>query len=120
MLTIIGFCCFVGNSLQNANIINHLSFDYWDSIHYPISYIISRVYELYLFVLFIPTILIYVAVLIKSISKILEIPEEKMIEYPIENYGQLNILCGFRLNILLLISVTFMILAENVYTIHNR
>lgn len=120
LLTIIGFCCFAGNSLQNANIINHLSFDYWDSIHYPISYIISRGYKLYLFVFFIPTILIYVAVLIKSVSKILEIPEEKMNEYPIENYEQLNTLCSFGLDILLLISVSFMILAGNVYTIHNR
>lgn len=120
LLTIIGLCCFAGNSLQNANIINQLSFDYWDSIHYPISYIISRVYKFYLFVFFIPTILIYVAILIKSVSNILEIPKEKMDEYPIENYEQLNILCSFGLNILLLISVSFMILAGNVYTIHNR
>ena len=43
-----------------------------------------------------------------------------MDEYPIDNYEQLNILCSFGLDILLLISVSFMILAGNVYTIHNR
>ncbi len=120
LLTTIGLCCFAGNSLQNANIINQLSFDYWDSIHYPISYIVSRAYKLYLFVYFMPTVLIFVYILIKSVSNLLEIPDEKMDEYPINNYEQLNILCNFGLNILLLMSISLMFLAGDVYTIHNR
>ena len=64
----IGFCCFVGNSLQNAYIINQLPFDYWDSINYILSYIISRVYKLYLFAYFIPTVLIYIFILLKDFA----------------------------------------------------
>lgn len=120
LLTTIGLCCFAGNTMQNANLINILSFDYWDGIHYPISYFTSRLYKLYLFAYFMPTVLIYVFILIKSVSKLLEIPEDKMDEYPIENYGQLNILCNLGLNILLVMSISLMLLAGNIYTIHHR
>lgn len=120
LLVTIGLCCFAGNTMQNANLINQLSFDYWDAIHYPISYITSRVYKLYLFAYFMPTILVYVFILIKSVSKLLEIPDEKMDEYPIENYEQLNILCNLGLNILLVMSISSMLLAGNIYTIHHR
>ncbi len=116
----VGFCCFIGNSLQNANLINQLSFDFWDSINYKISYIVSRFYKLYLFAYFIPEVLIYVFILIKSISELLTISENDMKKYPIRNYAQLNILCNFGLNILIIILVPFVILSSSVFFIHNR
>ena len=118
--TIIGFCCFIGNTLQNANIINQLSFDYWDSINYKGSYIISRLYKFYLFVYFIPHILIYVFVLIKSISELLVINDSEIEEYPIKNYESLNILCNFGLNILLTILLPFILISSGVYLVHSR
>ena len=57
---VIGFVFFVVNSLQNAKLINQLPFDYWDSSNYPLSYILSRIYKLYLFVYFIPYFLMFV------------------------------------------------------------
>lgn len=120
LFRVIGFCCFVGNSLQNANIINQLPFDYWDSNKYILSYIISRIYKFYLFVYFIPLVLIYVFILIKSISKLLTINETELGEYPIKNYEQLNTLCNFGLNILLTILVPFILSSCEVYFIHDR
>lgn len=116
----IGFCCFVGNSLQNAHIINQLPFDFWDSNNYVLSFIASRMYKFYLFAYFIPTLLTYVFILIKSISEILTIKECDMEEYPIKNYMQLNTLCNFGLDILLIILVPFVILTSGVYWVHSR
>lgn len=116
----IGFCFFVGNSLQNAKIINPLPFDYWDSTNYIVSYIASRIHKLYLFVYFIPCTLIYVFVLIKAISELLVINENEMREYPIKKYEQLNILCNFGLNILLTLIIPFVFLLCGVYFVHAR
>lgn len=115
---IIGFCCFIGNSLQNAHIINQLPFDYWDSTNYVLSYILSRIYKLYLFANFIPVTLTYVFVLILAVSELLEINETEC--YPIKNYAQLNVLCNFGLNSLLTILIPFIILSGGVYFVHNR
>lgn len=116
----IGFCCFVGNSLQNAHIINTLPFDYWDSINYIMCFVMSRLYKFYLFVYFIPVTLVYVFVLIKSISNLLVITEDEMAEYPIKNYMQLNILCDFGLNTLLTILIPIILFSCSVYLVHNR
>ena len=118
--TVVGFCCFIGNSLQNANIINPLPFDYWDSTNYIISYIVSRIHKFYLFAYFIPCVITYVFILTKSISDQLVIKENEMEEYPIKRYGQLNMLCNFGLNILLAIIIPFVILSCGVYFVHER
>ncbi len=115
---VIGFCCFIGNSLQNAKIINQLPFDYWDSINYPASYITSRLYKLYLFSFFVPTVLIYILILIKSVSKLVVISDMK--KYPIANFAQLNALCNFGLNILLTILLPFIAFSIAVYLVHER
>lgn len=116
----IGFCYFIGNSLQNANIINHLSFDYWDSIKYMGSYIASRFYKLYLFSHFIPYLIIYVLLVLKSVSELLMIDDKEMNQYPIKKYEQLNSLCNFGLNILLIIAIPFALSSGVVYFIHRR
>lgn len=116
----IGFCCFVGNSLQNAHIINQLPFDYWDSINYILSYIISRLYKLYLFPYFIPTVLIYIFILLKSVSKLATLSESEIEKYPAKNYEQANILCNFGLNLLILTMVPFIASSIAVYLIHDR
>ncbi len=118
--TAVGFCCFVGNSLQNAKIINPLPFDYWDSSRYIVSYIISRVHKLYLFAYFIPCVLTYVFILINSISKLLVINENEMGEYPIKKHEQLSMLCNFGLNILLTITLPLILLSCGVYFVHAR
>lgn len=114
----VGFCCFIGNTLQNAKVINQLPFDYWDSINYPVSYVVSRFYKLYLFSIFIPTILVYAFILIKSLSKLVIINETE--KYPIANYTQLNALCNLGLNLLLAITVPFTISSIAVFLIHDR
>ena len=116
----IGFCCFVGNSLQNAHIINQLPFDYWDSINYILSYIISRIYKLYLFSYFIPDVLIYIFILLKSVSKLTALSESEMEKYPAKNYEQANVLCNFGLNLLMLIMIPFIASSIAVYLIHDR
>lgn len=118
--TSVGFCCFIGNSLQNAKIINPLPFDYWDSINYIASYIISRIHKFYLFAYFIPCVLTYVFVLIQSISNLLVINENEMLEYPIKKHGQLSTLCNFGLNILLTSTLPFILLSCGVYFVHAR
>lgn len=118
--TVIGFCCFIGNSLQNAHIINPLPFAFWDSTNYIISYIASRVHKLYLFAYFIPLVLTYVFILTKTISDLLVISENEMGEYPIKKYEQINMLCKFGLNILLTLTVPFVLLACGVYFVHER
>ncbi len=118
--TAIGFCCFVGNSLQNAKIINPLPFDYWDSTNYIISYIASRVHKLYLFAYFIPCVLTYVFTLTQTISDHLIINENEMEDYPIKKYEQLNMLCNFGLNILLTLTLPFILLSCGVYFVHER
>lgn len=118
--TVIGFCCFIGNSLQNAKIINPLPFDYWDSTNYIISYIASRFHKFYLFAYFIPLIITYVFILTKSISDLLVINENEMEEYPIKKYGQLNMLCDFNLNVLLALTIPFILLSCGVYFVHGR
>lgn len=60
IVRMVGFLCFVGNTLQNAHIFNHLPFDFWDSISFPISYGVTRLYKFYLFAHFIPIIVIYI------------------------------------------------------------
>lgn len=116
----VGFCFFVGNSLQNANIINHLPFDYWDSIKYIASYIVSRFYKLYLFTFFLPSILFFVYLSIKSLAELLVITDKEMEEYPIKNYEQLKKLCDCGLNILLTMAVYFILLSAGVLFVHNR
>lgn len=111
----VGFCCFIGNSLQNAHLINKLPFDYWDSINYLSSYIASRFYKLYLFAFFIPTVLIYGYILLKSVQKTIE----KSSDF-VENYEQVNALCNFGLNILLVLVIPFIISSITVYSIHDR
>lgn len=118
--TTVGFCCFIGNSLQNAKIINPLPFDYWDSIDYIISYFVSRCHKFYLFVYFIPLVLSYIFVLIKAISELLVINENEMGDYPIKNYEKLNILCNFGLNVLLILVFPFMLFSFGVCFIHGR
>lgn len=118
--TTVGFCFFVGNSLQNANVINQLPFDYWDSANYIISYVISRCYKLYLFSYFIPYILVYIVVSIKSASELLEISDEEMTEYPMKNQAKFDCLCNFGLNILISISLSFILFSSGVYFIHKR
>ena len=116
----VGFCFFVGNSLQNAHIINILPFCYWDSIDYLISYIISRIYKLYLFVYFMPVTFFYSLLSIKSASEILKITNEEMSEYPIKNYVQLNALCCFGLNTSLAIVIPVFLFSGGIYLVHER
>ncbi len=118
--TAIGLCCFIGNSLQNAKIINPLPFDYWDSTNYIISYIASRIHKLYLFTYFIPCVLTYIFILIKSISTLMVINENEMGQYPIKKYEQLNMLCNFGLNVLLALVIPFILLSCGVYFVHTR
>lgn len=118
-IIISGFCCFIGNSLQNANLINHLPFDYWDSINYSISYVVSRIYKFYLFAYFIPSVLIYVYLLIKSLSEILVISDIEMEEYPLKKYAQYAELCNWGLNLLLTMSVPFILLSIGVFFVHG-
>ena len=115
-----GFCCFIGNSLQNAHLINQLPFDYWDSINYPISYITSRFYKLYLFVFFIPVVLVYGFILLKAIQKTIENNIKTSETSLAENCEQINILCNFGLDILLVLIIPFIILSIVVYSIHDR
>lgn len=114
----VGFCCFIGNTLQNAKIINQLPFDYWDSISYPFSYIVSRGYKLYLFVLFFPSLLVYAYTLIRSVSKLVVIDEAK--KYPIANYTQIKALCNFGLNVLIMIILPVLFSSVTVYLVHDR
>lgn len=118
--TAIGLCCFIGNSLQNAKIINPLPFDYWDSTNYIISYIASRIHKLYLFAYFIPCVLTYIFILIKSISVLMIINENEMGQYPIKKYEQLNMLCNLGLNVLLSLVIPFILLSCGVYFVHAR
>lgn len=117
-LQAVGFLCFVGNSLQNAHLINRLPFDYWDSINYLSSYIASRLYKLYLFVFFIPTVIIYSFILLKSVQKTIANNEKS--SYFVEDYEQVNALCNFGLNIMLILVIPFIILSVAVYSIHDR
>lgn len=114
----VGFCFFVGNSLQNAHLINELPFDYWDSINYLGSYIASRFYKLYLFVFFLPTVIIYGLILLGAIQKTIT-NNEKTSNF-IENYEQINSLCNFGLDIMLILIVPFVIEFIAVYSIHDR
>lgn len=116
----IGFCFFIGNSLQNAHVINLLPFNYWDSIDYMTSYIISRAYKLYLFAYFMPITFVYTFLLIKSASELLRITDEEMEEFPIKNYMQINALCNFGLNALLTIMIPVFLFTGGVYLIHER
>lgn len=120
LIVTIGFCFFVGNSLQNAHIINQLPFSYWDSSDYMISYIVSRIYKLYLFAYFMPVTFVYTLLSIKSASAILKITDEEMNEYPIKNYMQLNALCHFGLNTLLIIIIPVLLFSGGIYLIHER
>ena len=117
-LKVVGFCCFVGNSLQNAHLINELPFDYWDSINYLSSYIASRFYKLYLFTFFIPTVLIYCFILLISIQR--TISNNENYSSFMENYEQVNFLCNFGLNVMLTLVIPFVILSATVYSIHDR
>ncbi len=120
LVKIVGFCYFVGNSLQNAHIINNLQFAYWDSIDYILSYIVSRIYKFYLFAYFFPTTLVYVYIFIQTISETLAITESDMEYYPIKNYIQLNFLCDMGLNLLLIIVFPFILLSSGIYLVHHR
>ncbi len=119
-IIVIGFCFFVGNSLQNAHFINPLSFKYWDSSDYMISYIISRVYKLYLFAYFMPVTFVYTLLSIKSASELLRITDEEMEDYPIKNYMKLNALCDFGLNTLMTIIIPVLLSSGGIYLIHDK
>lgn len=120
MLFSFGFCFFVGNSLQNAKIINNLEFDYWDSINYKCGYILTRLYKFYLFSYFLPKIILYVLLLIKTVSKLITIDPNIINAYPLTNYLQLNALCNFILNVLFVIIFPIILLSSGVYILHNR
>lgn len=120
IITTIGFCIFVGNSLQNAHIINQLPFDYWDSIDYILSYTISRFYKFYIYTYFFPFYLINIFLLIKSVSELLYITENDINDYPIKNYMELNELCNVALNSLLVIIIPIIIFSSSVYVTHQR
>lgn len=113
-----GFCFFIGNTLQNAKVINQLPFDYWDAIKYPISYIVSRAYKLYLFPLFIPDLILYIFVLMKSVAKLVVIREAD--KYPIANYTQIKVFCTFGTNIILALVIPVVISSVEVYLVHDR
>lgn len=120
LFRVIGFIIFIFNSLQNANLINKLPFDFWDSINYPLCYVVSRVHKFYFFSHFIPTMLLYAYILIVSLSKLIESSGDKFISYPIKNYVELNVLCNLGLDILLTIVISFTAFCLIVYSIHNR
>ncbi len=120
LFTLIGFLFFVGNSLQNAYIINRLDFDFWDSINYVWSYIISRAYKFYLFTLFIPQLLIYDYLLIKTLSELISIEEKERENYPLKNYIELNMLCNFGLNVILITIAPIICIVNGIYLLHNR
>lgn len=117
---VIGFCFFIENSLQNAQLFNQLSFDYWDSIKYPISYIVSRIYKLYLLPFLFPNIFIYVFIFIKAISCSLIINDAEVDHYPLKRQAQFNALCNSGLNIFLTILIPVIADSIIVYSVHNR
>lgn len=120
---IIGFCFFVFNTLQNAQIINKLPFDYWDSIHYILSFIISRVYKLYLFSYFIPCVIINILAVISCLSDILELEIDDADFnniFLMDNHYELNILCNTGINVLLIILIPIILVSISVYFVHNR
>lgn len=65
-----------------------------------------------------PTVLVYIHILIKSVSKLVVISDMK--KYPIANLAQLNALCNFGLKILLTILLPFIAFSIAVYLIHER
>lgn len=105
----VGFLCFVGNTLQNAHIFNHLPFDFWDSISFPIRHSVTRLYKFYLFAHFIPKIIIYIYVLFKAISELIILDDEDIKEYPALNDRHLNSLCNMGLNVMLILIIPFII-----------
>ncbi len=123
MIIIIGFCFFIGNSLQNAKVINKLPFDFWDSKTYIFSYFFTRIYKFYLFILFLPNLIWYSSTLIFSLSKIIIInydDEKKEINYPIKNYFELNYLCNFGINILIISIIPFITFTSSIYIVHKQ
>ncbi|MEI4392026.1 hypothetical protein V9Z07_10465, partial [Streptococcus suis] len=116
----VGFIVFLYNSLQNAGVLNHLPFDYWDNIKYGLSYLVSRIYKFYLYSWYFPRVSILVLKTIYSIAEILKISEHKIKRYPFEEYLELNILCNFGLNILTALSVPLLALFSGTYLVHNR
>lgn len=120
IVRMVGFLCFVGNTLQNAHIFNHLPFDFWDSISFPISYGVTRLYKFYLFAHFIPIIVIYIYVLLKAISELIILDDEDIKEYPALNDRHLNSLCNMGLNVMLILIIPFIISSIIVYLTHDR
>lgn len=119
-LQTLGFCYFIFNTLQNAQIINKLPFGYWDSIHYILSFIISRVYKLYLFSYFFPCVVINAVAIILCLSDILKIDDKGFGIFPMDNHYELNILCNTGINILLTILIPIILIFTSVYFVHNR
>lgn len=116
----VGFLCFVGNTLQNAHLFNHLPFDFWDSINYPISYGVTRLYKFYLFAHLIPIIVIYIYILLKAISELIILDDKDIKEYPALNDKHLNSLCDMGLNVMLILIIPFIISSIVVYLTHDR
>mgnify|MGYP001060926717 CR=1 FL=1 len=116
----VGFLCFVGNTLQNAYIFNRLPFDFWDSINYPISYGVTRLYKFYLFACLIPIIIIYVYILLKAIAKLIILDDNEIKDYPALNDKHLNNLCNLGLNVMLILIIPVIISSIVVYMTHDR
>lgn len=116
---LIGFIAFLYITLQNSGFVNQLQFDYWDSINYGLSFIVSRVYKFYLYSYYFPKIIILVLKIIFNIEKIFNIDEDKIKRYPFEEYLELNYLCNMGLNFLLSISVPLLALFSGAYFVHN-
>lgn len=120
LLQTLGFCYFVFNTLQNAQIINKLPFDYWDSIHYILSFIVSRVYKLYLFSYFFPCVVINAFAIILYLSDLLKVKNANFALFPMNKHYELNILCNTGINILLTILIPIILISISVYFVHNR
>ncbi len=120
LIMLVGFMFFVGNSLQNAKLINPLPFDFWDSLNYPVSYIVSRVYKLYLYAYFFPRQLKYIFIFVYSMKKQMEIDENKIKEYPLQNYIQLNELCNAGINVLTSLILPIILYTTLVFFVHDR
>lgn len=56
ILSVIGFSAFAWNTFQNLAPGSRAPLDFWDSIHFPVGYVVSRFYKFYLFALLLPSL----------------------------------------------------------------
>ncbi|MGH1388509.1 hypothetical protein [Kordia sp.] len=124
LLLVFGFISFVWNSYQNQSPLRFVGFDFWDSYTYPFGYWATRIYKLYMWCIFFPSIIhLYCLLVIQTLSVLKRSYNLNMLAlepYHYDGNGGVSVFIKNIITPIIPVLLATSLLSVSVYLVHQK